>query len=98
MIIDTPLPVLLDTLALNVVADLRAELRTITVPTLILQGDRDASAPLQLTGRKTVQLMPDATLKVYPGAGHGLYAADSTSVNADILAFINGSLPAPTGP
>ena len=98
MIIDTPVPVLLDTFTLNVVADLRAELRTITVPTLILQGDRDASAPLHLTGRKTAQLMPNATLKVYPGAGHGLYAADSAAVNADILAFTNGSLSPPAGP
>jgi hypothetical protein len=29
-----------------------------------------------------------ATLRVYPGAGHGLYASDHQTLNADILAFI----------
>jgi non-heme chloroperoxidase len=54
----------------------------------VLQGDQDASAPIQLTGRKTTGLLSDATLRVYPGAGHGLYASDHQTLNADILAFI----------
>jgi non-heme chloroperoxidase len=46
-------------------ADFRAELRSIQIPTLILHGDRDVSAPLELTSRRIVSLMPDAHLTVY---------------------------------
>ena len=34
-------------------ADFRKELPAVGVPTLIVQGDADMSAPLALTGRKT---------------------------------------------
>ena len=36
----------------------------------------------------TAVLLGDAALRVYPGAGHGLYASDHQTLNADILAFI----------
>jgi len=77
-------------------ADLRGELQKIGVPTLIVHGDQDASAPIDLTGRQTAALIADATLVVYPGAGHGLYASDHDALNADILAFIHDRpLPGP---
>lgn len=90
MIVDTPLPVLLETLKVNADADMRAELQKIQVPTLIIHGDQDASAPIELTGRKTAELIGGASLTVYPGAGHGLYASDHERLNGDILAFITG--------
>ena len=91
MIVDTPLRVLLKTLQLNTNVNLAGELRKIQVPTLVLHGDQDASAPIQLTGRKTADLLTNATLRVYPGAGHGLYASDHQTLNADILTFIRGT-------
>jgi len=90
MIVDTPLPVLLETLTINADVDMRAELQKIQVPTLIIHGDQDASAPIDLTGRKTAELIGGASLTVYPGAGHGLYASDHDALNADVVAFING--------
>ena len=90
MIVDTPLPVLLETLKVNADVDMRTELQEIQVPALIVHGDQDASAPIDLTGRKTAELIGGATLTVYPGAGHGLYASDHDTLNADLLAFING--------
>ena len=98
MIVDTPLPVLLETLKVNADVDVRAELPKIQVPALIVHGDRDVSAPIALTGRKTAELIGGATLTVYPGAGHGLYASDHDALNADLLAFIDGqsTLAAPT--
>jgi hypothetical protein len=91
MIVDTPLPVLLETYRLNANADMRAELQKIQVPALIIHGDQDASAPIDLTGRKTAELIPGASLTVYPGAGHGLYASDHDTLNADLLAFIRAA-------
>jgi non-heme chloroperoxidase len=95
MIVDTPLYVLLETLKVNSDVDMRAELQKILVPALIIHGDRDASAPIELTGRKTAELIPAASLTVYPGAGHGLYASGHDTLNADLLAFINGHHPQP---
>ena len=89
-IVDTPLKVLLDTAAAIAAADFRDELPSVRVPTLILHGDLDASAPIRLTGEKTAALIPGSRLLVYRGSGHGLYAADHKRVNADILTFING--------
>ena len=57
MIVDTPLQVLLETHKLNSDVDMRAELPKIQVPALIIHGDRDASAPIDLTGRKTAELI-----------------------------------------
>jgi pimeloyl-ACP methyl ester carboxylesterase len=88
-IVDTPLKVLLDTAACFATADLRAELPSLRVPTLILHGDLDTSAPIELTGRKTAALIPGSRLIVYEGSGHGLYAADHERVNGDILEFIH---------
>lgn len=88
MIVDTPLRVLLATLRANTTIDMRAELQKIQMHTLIVQGDQDASAPLELTGRKTADLIEGATLIVYEGAGHGLYASDHQALNADVLAFV----------
>jgi non-heme chloroperoxidase len=89
MIVDTLLRVLLETFKLNADADMRAELAKIQVPALIIHGDQDASAPIDLTGRKTAELIGGASLTVYQGAGHGLYASDHDALNADLLAFIN---------
>jgi non-heme chloroperoxidase len=95
MIVDTPLLVLLETLKVNGDVDMRAELQKIRVPALIIHGDQDASAPIELTGRKTAELIGGASLTVYPGSGHGLYASDHDTLNGDLLAFINGRHPQP---
>lgn len=67
--------------------DFRADVAACPVPTLVLHGDADASAALELTGRPTAELLPDVELRVYPGAPHGLYATHAAEVNADLLAF-----------
>ena len=71
--------------------DFRNEMRSIQTPALIIQGDADASAPLQLTGAKSAKLLPNCELKVYPGAPHGLFVTHARQVNADIVQFIRGS-------
>jgi len=71
--------------------DFRAELRKISVPTLIIQGDKDVSAPLELTGRRTAELIPRAHLTVYEGAPHGLMLTQIDRLNRDLVAFARGS-------
>jgi len=68
-------------------ADLRDQLRMITVPALIVHGDHDLQAPLDLCGRKTARLVPRSTLRVYENAAHGLFVTHADKLNADLLAF-----------
>lgn len=72
----------------NFVTDFRADVRKIGVPTLIVHGDRDASAPLAITAKATAALIPNATLSIYEGAPHGLPLTHVERLNADILAFL----------
>ncbi|NUR84618.1 MAG: alpha/beta hydrolase [Nonomuraea sp.] len=71
-------------------ADLRKEVAAITVPTMIVHGDADFSAPIDVTGRRTAELLPAADYREYPGAGHGVYITHHERLNADLLGFIAG--------
>lgn len=71
-------------------ADFRAELPKLTLPTLVVQGDNDASAPLELTGRPTATLMKNARLVVYEGAPHGLIFTRVDRLHQDLLTFLRG--------
>ena len=64
------------------------------VPALLLHGDADASAPLELTGRPTAALLPGARLEVYPGAPHGLPLTHAEPIAADVAAFARSSVAA----
>jgi non-heme chloroperoxidase len=70
--------------------DLTEDLKRFDVPTLIIHGDDDQIVPIEASARRSVKLVKDATLKVYPGAPHGLanLPAFKDRFNADLLAFI----------
>ena len=70
--------------------DYTEDLKAMTMPTLVLQGDDDQIVPIVASGRRSVEILPDATLKVYPGAPHGVYTTHQDEVNADLLAFVKG--------
>lgn len=90
MMLETPAPIAIATSRATVNTDLRGDLAKIDRPTLVLHGDKDASAPLEITGRPTAAGIRGATLKVYPGAPHGLFLTHMDQVNADLLAFARG--------
>ena len=60
------------------------------VRTLVLHGDDDQIVPIDDSARKTVTLVPNATLKVYPGAPHGLSLVPGfkEQFNQDLLDFL----------
>jgi non-heme chloroperoxidase len=68
--------------------DFTDDLKKMTMPTLLIQGDDDQVAPIQITSMKSVKILPNANLKVYPGAPHGLCVTHAEKVNADLLEFI----------
>jgi len=67
--------------------DFRNELPSIKVPTLLIHGDKDVSAPIDLTARPTARLIPGAHLTVYEGAPHGLFLTHMNRLTSDLLAF-----------
>jgi non-heme chloroperoxidase len=85
----TPLQVAVECSRVMTSTDFRAELPRITLPTLIIHGDKDASAPIDLTGRPTAALIPNAKFKLYEGAPHGLFVTHKDRLNADLVSFIN---------
>lgn len=89
MMLSVPLPVALACRKAMAFADLRAAAARIDRPTLILQGDKDASAPLPLTGAKTAKLIKGSKLIVYEGAPHPLPLTHSERLMADMLAFMS---------
>ncbi|GES29869.1 alpha/beta hydrolase [Streptomyces angustmyceticus] len=71
--------------------DLRKEAGALRVPALILHGDADASAPIDLCGRRLAALIPDNVYKEYSGAGHGLFLTHAEELNRDLLDFIGNT-------
>jgi non-heme chloroperoxidase len=69
--------------------DQTSDLKAITVPTLILQGDDDQIVPIEHASKLQAKLVRNATLKVYPGAPHGMCSTHKDQVNADLLAFLH---------
>ncbi|QAU44400.1 alpha/beta hydrolase [Bradyrhizobium guangzhouense] len=70
--------------------DLTTDLKKIDVPTLVLHGDDDQIVPIADSALLSSKLIKEATLKVYPGAPHGLFATHKDQLNNDLLAFIRG--------
>lgn len=70
--------------------DYTEDLKKIDVPTLILHGDDDQIVPIGNSAKLSAKLVKQATLKIYPGASHGMCVVNADQVNADLLAFLNG--------
>ena len=70
--------------------DFRADIAAITVPALIVHGTADNILPIDKTGRKFAELLPDATYAEVEGAPHGLLWTHADEVNEHLLGFLAG--------
>ncbi len=68
--------------------DFTEDLRRFDVPTMIAAGDDDQIVPIRAAALKSVNIIPDATLKLYAGAPHGIAGTYAKSFNADLLSFL----------
>jgi non-heme chloroperoxidase len=68
--------------------DFTDDLERIDVPTLVAHGDDDQIVPIDASARRTAKLVKGSTLKVYPGAPHGLVGAYRSAFHTDLLEFI----------
>ena len=69
-------------------SDFHRDLTRFDVPTLVLHGDDDQIVPIGASALETVKIVPNAVLKVYQGADHGLTQTHQDRFNADLLDFI----------
>lgn len=68
--------------------DQTEDLKTITVPVLVMQGDDDQVVPYKNAALLQDKLLANSVLKIYLGFPHGMHTTHADTINADILAFI----------
>lgn len=74
--------------------DFRQDIKAINVPVLIIHGDDDKTVPIEISGKRTAALLPEAQYLVYAGEPHGLFYTNKDILNRDLMSFIiTGSAP-----
>lgn len=68
--------------------DQTEDLKAISVPVLVTQGDDDQVVPYKAAAIKQAELLSNATLKIYEGYPHGMLTTHADVINPDLLAFI----------
>src|SRR5712692_1773381 len=74
--------------------DFTEDLKKFDVPTLILHGDDDQIVPIADSALLSAKIVKEATLKVIPGAPHGMCSTLKDQINAELLAFLKRSFQA----
>lgn len=68
--------------------DFRADLPVVSVPTLVLHGDADATVPFEGSGARTHAAVPGSELHVIEGGPHGCNVSHAEEFNAALLSFV----------
>jgi non-heme chloroperoxidase len=68
--------------------DLTEDLKKLDIPTLIIHGDDDQIVPIADSALLSAKIVKNATLKVYPGAPHGLTITRKQEFNEDLMTFL----------
>ncbi len=69
--------------------DFRPDLKSFTVPTLIIHGTADKTVPIDAAGRAAAQGIANSKLIEYDGAPHGLFATHKEQLTSDLLEFLH---------
>jgi non-heme chloroperoxidase len=68
--------------------DFRDDLTKVTVPTLVIHGDSDATVPFEGSGKRTHEAIPGSDLIVVEDAPHGFNASHAEEFNRALLHFL----------
>jgi non-heme chloroperoxidase len=71
--------------------DFTEDLKSTTIPVLVMHGDDDQIVPYADSGPLSAKLARNSTLKTYAGFPHGMPTTNADTINADLLAFIKES-------
>lgn len=83
----------LDCIAAFSKTDFRGDLDKFNVPTLILHGDSDAIVPVEISGQKAHERIPNSQLVVIKGGSHGFNVTHAEEFNAELIQFLNTTEP-----
>jgi non-heme chloroperoxidase len=67
--------------------DFTEDLQKISIPVLVMHGEDDQIVPYADAGPLSAKLLPNGSLKSYPGFPHGMPTTQAETINADLLAF-----------
>jgi len=68
--------------------DFTEDLQAIQAPFFLAHGDDDQIVPIDAASKKAIDLVQNGTLKVYPGAPHGIFGEFQKELDRDILDII----------
>jgi pimeloyl-ACP methyl ester carboxylesterase len=68
--------------------DFRDDLQRVTVPTLVLHGDSDATVPFDGSGKRTHAAIPHSELHVVAGGPHGVNVSHADEWNRVLIDFL----------
>ena len=78
--------------------DFREDMKRITIPVRVIHGTGDATVPIDVAGRRSVKILPNATLSEYDGEPHGLFLTAADRLNQELLEFIGATRDPITAP
>ena len=70
----------------------RDEMKRIAIPIRVIQGTSDATVPIEVSGRRSVKILPNATLTEYEGEPHGLFITAADRLNQELVEFFGGEV------
>jgi len=68
--------------------DFRGDVAKVTVPTLVIHGDSDGIVPFEVSGKRSAELIPGATLVLIEGGPHAINATHADQFNTALLEFL----------
>jgi non-heme chloroperoxidase len=68
--------------------DFSEDLKSITVPTLVVHGDDDQIVPVADSALLSAKLLKSSTLKIYQRLPHGMCTTHADIVNAELFSFV----------
>jgi non-heme chloroperoxidase len=83
----------IDTVRTHTATDMRDDMASFTMPTLIVHGDSDALVPIEVSGRRAAQMIPDSSLVVYENASHWPFVTHRERLNHELAAFARAGQP-----
>ena len=85
---DASKPAALEAMAAFGFTDFRKDLATVTVPTLVIHGDADATVPFEGSGRRTHEALPHSELHVIAGGPHGINVSHREEFDRVLVDFL----------
>ena len=68
--------------------DFREDLKSVTVPALVIHGAADGIVPFEGSGKRTAEAIPGSEVVVIENGPHGVNVSDTAKWNAAVLAFL----------